>query len=120
MYRVVLVDDSVEFLNWLKSLFENSDDFQVVGDASSGIKARHIIESLKPNLVISDVYMPDTDGLELARYVQEHLPNIRVILISVHEDRVYERLAHEEGVVAFIPKAKLSLEVIRQCLLEVE
>jgi len=101
---------------WLRTLLEPCDDFQIVGSAGTGKEACGLVESHLPDLVISDVYMPDVDGLEVARYVQHRFPKIKVILISVQEDRVYERLASEEGAVAFIPKAKLSLEVLLQSL----
>lgn len=118
MHRVVVADDSPEFRRWLNILLEASDDFEIVGNASTGKEACRFIESEMPDLIISDVYMPDMDGLELAQYIQDHFPKMKVILVSVHEDRVYERLANEEGAVAFIPKAKLSLEALRQSLKE--
>lgn len=116
MHRVVVVDDSPEFRRWFNALLEASDDFEIIGNANTGKEACRLVESEMPDLVITDVYMPDMDGLELARYVHSYFPKMKVILVSVHEDRVYKRLANEEGAVAFIPKAKLSLEALRQSL----
>ena len=114
MCRVVIADDEAEFRRWLRSLLEGSEDFHVVGEASRGTEAIEIIAMLNPELVIADVYMPDLDGLELARHIQQHFPAISVIIIGAHEDRVYERLAMEEGAMAFLPKSNLSLETVRQ------
>lgn len=116
VYRVVVVDDEPEFREWLKSLLESSEDFQLIGEAKTGTEAVHIIPSLLPDLVIADMYIPEPDGLEVARYIQRHLFGIKAILVSAYEERVYERLAKEEGALAFIPKSKLSLEVLRQAL----
>jgi two-component system response regulator YesN len=118
IYRVIVADDEPEFREWLRSLMDNSEDFQLVGEAKTGIEAIYLIPSVKPDLVIADMYMPDPDGLEVARYVQRHFSGIKAILVSAYEERVYERLAREEGALAFIPKARLSLDALRQALKE--
>jgi len=116
VYRVIVADDEAEFREWLRSLLESSEDFQVVGEASTGMETVHLLASLVPDVVIADVYMPDPDGLEVARHIQRHFPRVRLILISVHEEPVYERLARKEGALAFIPKSRLSLDAVRQAL----
>ncbi|MEE8471179.1 MAG: response regulator transcription factor [Dehalococcoidia bacterium] len=116
MYRVIVADDEPEFREWLRALLDSSEDFQVVGEASSGTEAVRIIPSLTPDLVIADMYMPEPDGLEVARYVHHHFPGIKAIVVSAYQERVYERLAREEGALAFIPKAKISLNTLRQAL----
>ena len=55
MYRVIVADDEAEFREWLRSLLESSEDFQVVGEASSGMETVRLIASLVPDLVIADV-----------------------------------------------------------------
>ncbi len=116
MYRVIVADDEPEFRGWLRSILEESGDFQLVGEASTGTEAVSLIPSLTPDLVIADMYMPEPDGLEVTRYVQRHYPDIKAILVSAHEERVYEKLAREEGALAFIPKVRLSLEALRRAL----
>ncbi len=117
MYRVIVVDDEPEFREWLKSLMENSKDFKLVGEAKTGTEAVYLIPSVLPDLVIADMYVPEPDGLEVARYVQRHFSGMmKAILVSAYEERVYERLAREEGALAFIPKARLSLDALRQAL----
>jgi YesN/AraC family two-component response regulator len=118
LYRVILADDSDEFLSWLGSLLEGSQDFQVVGQASHGVEALGLIQRLMPDLVIADVEMPGLDGLDLARCVGARWQGIKVILISAHEERQYDRLAREEGAMAFISKARLSLQALLQALQE--
>ena len=115
-YRVVVVDDEAEFREWLKSLLDSSEDFQLVGEAKTGAEAVYVIPTLSPDLVIADMYIPEPDGLEVARYIQNHFSGIKAILVSAYEEHVYERLAREEGALAFIPKSKLSLDVLRQAL----
>ena len=116
MYRVIVADDEPEFRDWLRSILEESEDFQLVGEASTGTEAVRLIPSLVPDLVIADMYMPEPDGLEVTRYVQRNFPDTKAILVSAYEERVYERLARQEGALAFIPKVRLSLEALRQAL----
>lgn len=116
VYRVVVADDEPQFRDWLRSLLAESVDFQLVGEASTGTEAVNLIPSLAPDLVIADMYMPEPDGLEVARYVQDKFPATKAILVSAHQERVYEKLATEEGALAFIPKRMISLDVLRRAL----
>lgn len=116
MYRVIVADDEPEFRSWLKALFENSGDFELVGEAGSGSEAVVLIPSLSPDLVIADIYMPEPDGIEVARYVQDNHPSVKAIVVSAYEERVYEKLATDEGALAFIPKTRLSLDALRRAL----
>jgi two-component system response regulator YesN len=114
--RVIVADDEPDFRAWLRSLLNDSGDFRLIGEVSNGTEALELIPSLLPDLVIADMYMPEPDGLEVVRYVQRCFSGIKAILVSAHEERVYERLAREEGALAFIPKARLSLDALRRAL----
>jgi YesN/AraC family two-component response regulator len=116
VYRVIVVDDDIEVIKWLRSLLESSDDFEIVGATVNSSEAIRLVESLKPDLLISDVYIPQMDGFELAKYIREHFKNTEVILISAHKDKVYERLAKEQGALTFIPKTSISLNALRYAL----
>ncbi len=97
-------------------MLEESSQFTVVGEAKTGSEAVKLVGSLIPDLVITDVDMPDGDGLEVVRILREQVPEVQVIIVSAHIGKGYERLAREEGAAAFIPKAKLSLEILSQVL----
>jgi len=116
LWKVVVVDDEPEFRGWVRSLLEGSGEFCVVGEAGTGSEAVSLIPSLNPDLVIADMYIPEPDGLELVRLVQESYPEVKAILISAHEDRVYRRLAREAGALTFIPKVSFSMAAVRQAL----
>ena len=67
-----------------------------------------------PDLVITDVDMPDGDGLEVVRILREQLPELQVIVVSANTGKGYERMAREEGAAGFIPKSQLSVEALSQ------
>lgn len=116
MYQVILVDDEREFLEWLQAMLEESGCFQIIGQAYNGAEVLGLLTHLKPDLVLSDIDMPDVDGLDVAREVRERLPSAKVILFSAHAGPEYRRMAQAEGALDFIPKMQLSLESVGKVL----
>ncbi len=118
MYRVIIADDVEEFAEWLESLLQASQDFQVIGKVTSGREALRLAELTRPDVVITDVDMPDLDGLDVARLVRFRWPEAKVVLVSAHTDLDYEHLAKEHGALAFIPKKALSPNTLLRTLRE--
>ena len=116
MIRVILVDDSYDFREWLRALLDGSAQFQVVGVVASGDEATDLVASLHPDLVIVDLFLGDESGLDLVRTIHAEFPEIESIVISIDEEDIYETLAREAGALAFIPKARLSLEAINSAV----
>lgn len=116
MRRVIVVDDEPDFRQWFCKLLNDSDDFEVVGEVDSGEKAISLMAELQIDLMIVDIYMPGMDGLEVARHVQRHHPGVGVVLVSAGRDKIYQRLARDEGALAFIPKLNLTLDALRRVL----
>jgi YesN/AraC family two-component response regulator len=112
--RVVIADDEAEFRGWLRSLLDASEAFRLVGEAKNGSEAIQLINKLVPDLVIADVFMPDMDGLEVLQSISKNYPSIKIILTSACDERVYSKLAKEEGALCFIPKEELSLNSLSQ------
>ena len=111
-YRVVLADDEDEFREWLRSLLEGSGAFQFVGEAGTGTEAIQLVAALRPDLVIADIYMPDLDGFDVARHLKRHFPEINVILVSARGEPIHERLARDEGALAFLPKTRITRDAL--------
>jgi len=116
MYRVVLADDSEEFLAWLRSALENTGDFLPVGQAANGVDAIQLIARLVPDVAIIDVDMPELDGLDVAEWVRRQALPTKVVVVTAHTDRAYASLADQAGAFAFIPKAALSVDTLRDAL----
>jgi len=116
IYRTLLVDDDPLFRAWLRPLLEESPHFQVLGEACNGAECIRLIDETRPDVVVLDVYMPDGDGLELADQIRMHSPEVQTIVTSSHSNPVYSRLAEQDGAVAFIPKAGLSIAALLQAL----
>jgi DNA-binding NarL/FixJ family response regulator len=80
--RVLVVDDSEVFRNVMAVVVAATPGFEVVGRASSGREALHLVEELAPQLVLLDVGMPDMDGIETARRIRRRHPDVVVLLLT--------------------------------------
>ena len=87
---------------WLRSPLLGRKEFKIVGEARTGKDACDLAASLRP----------DDGGLDVARLLRRHQPEIKTILISAHTDWAYQQLAEEAQVLAFIPKPRVSRDIL--------
>ncbi|HBE20321.1 MAG TPA: chemotaxis response regulator protein-glutamate methylesterase [Cyanobacteria bacterium UBA11149] len=122
--RVLLVEDSRISLTLLKRILNSSPDIQVVGEARTGLEALPLIPQLNPDVICTDLHMPQMNGLELTSEVMATYPRpILVISASVQEDdthHVFQLL--EAGAVDIFPKPRAGMladdEVFKRHLIE--
>lgn len=114
MYRVLLVDDERPVLESMQKVIDwESLGFTVCRTAESGVEACEILNKMKIDLVITDVRMPNMDGLELAEYIAEYFPGIEMIIISGYDEFDYARSAMRSGVMEYITKPTSRSELER-------
>jgi len=104
MYSVLLVDDHILFRDGLLGLFDQWDDFKVIGEAANGAEAIEFCEKSRPDLVLMDITMPGMDGLEATQNIRKRFPLIRVVLLTVSEDEKNLFRALELGTHGYILK----------------
>lgn len=85
--KLLLVDDHEIFLEGLENLLSNSPDIEIIGKAFDGEKAFEFIQEQQPDILLTDLNMPKMDGMELVRKVKEHFPEIKILVLTMHNDR---------------------------------
>src|SRR5262245_45518561 len=84
--HILLADDHPVFRHGLKTLLGETADLQVVGEATTGDEAIELAESLQPDLVLMDVRMPGTSGIDATRRILHASPLIKVLVVTMFED----------------------------------
>lgn len=87
--KVLLADDHTLFRQGLRRIFELEEDFQIIGEAIDGKQAITMAESLKPDVVIMDINMPEKTGVEATKVIKEVYPDVKVLILSIHDDEAY-------------------------------
>lgn len=102
--RVVVADDHKVFLEGLCSLVKDEADIEIVGKASGGVELLELVGSLKPDVVISDISMPDMNGITAAQKITQEFPDTRIIALSMHKDRQFVREILKTNAYGFLLK----------------
>jgi len=111
--RILIVDDHSGFRSLARRLLE-AGGYQVVGEAADGVSAVSAAGALQPALVLLDIQLPDCDGFEVARQLNEHCPGSHIVLISSRDARDYGRRLRQHGVRGFISKGELSVAALNR------
>ena len=104
MIRILLVDDQNLVQEGIKSLLGQDEEFQVIGTVTDGKSAVRQINRLRPDIVLLDIEMPGMNGISVTKYVNHFLPEIKVIILSSHEEKKYVIQALVAGARAYMLK----------------
>lgn len=85
--RILIADDHQMFIDGLKALLKREKSFQIIGEVSSGGQAIEFIGKTQPDLLITDISMPGMSGVELTRWVKHNYPDIKVLVLTMYNDR---------------------------------
>ena len=102
--RIVLADDHPIVLDGLRNLIRAEPDLQLVGEAASGLSALKIIREQRPDVAVLDISMPELNGILLSRRLNGEMPGLRLLVLTLHEDRAYLNQALEAGVRGYVLK----------------
>ncbi len=120
--RVLLADDHTLVRAGLRMLIEGLPNMEVVGEASDGLALLELAAKLQPQIVLMDIAMPGLNGLEATGRLTKNWPEMRVLILSMHQNAEYVRQALRQGAVAYLLKdaAPMELELALKAVLNGE
>ena len=111
--RVFIVDDHPIVRDGLVTLIDQQQDLVVCGGAEDAKEALKALSHLKPDVVIVDITLKDSDGIELTRDIKARYPRLPVVVLSIHDESVYAERALRAGAQAYLMKEVVSDNIIK-------
>jgi len=102
--RILLVDDHAVVRYGIAQLINRERDLTVCGEEEEASKALSAISSLNPDLVIADISLKDSSGLELMRNIKAQYPKLPVLVVSAHDENIYAEIAFRAGALGYLMK----------------
>ncbi len=110
--RILLVDDHPLVREWLTHLIQQQSDLTVCGESENAPTALSVIATAKPDLVIADINLKNSSGIELIRNLKELHPNIPVLVLSMHDESLYAERVFRAGAHGYVNKRETAQKVI--------
>jgi two-component system, NarL family, response regulator NreC len=111
--RVLLADDHQLMRSGVRLMLEREPDITVVGEAGDGREAVTLAKTLKPEVVVMDIGMPNLNGIEAALQMTQHNPELAVVMLSMHSDESYVLRALKAGARGYLLKDSAEADLIK-------
>jgi two-component system nitrate/nitrite response regulator NarL len=110
--RVVLIDDHPVVRDGIRAYLARRPNLEIVAEASDGVDAVRLARGLTPDVVLMDITLPRLDGIEATKQISRSTPSVKVILVTVHEDRDYVSEAMRAGASGYLLKDAPPAELV--------
>ena len=108
--RVVLADDHREVIAKIRGVL--GDEFEIIEAAENGNQAVIAVLELNPDIFVTDISMPVLNGLQAARRIQKTNSRVKIIFLTIHEDRDFIAAAFSAGATGYVTKRRLSTDLV--------
>jgi len=109
---ILIVDDNAQLRVFLREIVHEAADLHVVGEAADGTEAMRLAQELRPDIMLLDLIMPGVNGLEVLQWIKAERPEIKVIIVTVHDEDAYRQAAAAGGADAFLLKKTLGTALV--------
>lgn len=110
--RIYLVEDHPIFRDGISQLINKEDDLQVVGGCESAADCMKYVRENQPDLIIVDITLKDSCGIELTKLIKKTYPNLPVLILSMHEELIFADRVLKAGARGYITKREATSKVI--------
>jgi DNA-binding NarL/FixJ family response regulator len=110
--RILLVDDHAVVRFGIAQLINRQTDLEVCGEEEDASHALSAIATAKPDLVVADISLKDSSGLELVRNIKAQYPRLPVLIVSAHDESIYAEIAFRAGALGYLMKEEALLKVL--------
>ncbi|MFZ0034108.1 MAG: response regulator transcription factor [Sedimentisphaerales bacterium] len=111
--QVLIVDDHPVIREGLVTIVNHERDMNVCGQADDAYQALKAVTELKPDIVVTDISLKNSDGIELTKNIKARYPRMPVIIFSVHDESLYAERALLAGAKAYLMKDEVSENIIK-------
>jgi DNA-binding NarL/FixJ family response regulator len=111
--RILLADDHQLMRSGVRLMLEREPDISVVGEASDGREAVSLVKTLKPEVVVMDIGMPNLNGIEAAHQMTQENPELAIVIVSMHSDESYVLRALKAGARGYLLKDSAEADLIK-------
>ena len=112
MIRVLIADDHAIVRAGLRSLLAAGTGLELAGEAAGGYEVLELVERNPPDILVLDLSMPDLDGISVTRRLKQKYPNLRILILTLHEDEALLREAIKAGAAGYILKKAAETELL--------
>lgn len=102
--RIVIIDDHQLFREGVKRILAMEDNFDVVAEGEDGEQALALVEEHRPDVILMDINMPKVNGLEATRDLIQKYPDVKVLILSIHDDESYVTHVLKTGAAGYLLK----------------
>jgi len=113
LIRIIVADDHTIVRQGLVRLLEDQPDLKVVGEAINGRVAVEKAMALQPDIVIMDIAMPLMNGIEAAKRIRKHLPNTKILILSMYSHEYYLHELLETGISGYLLKDSSGRDILK-------
>ncbi|MCB2193496.1 MAG: response regulator transcription factor [Deltaproteobacteria bacterium] len=103
-HRVVICDDHSIVREGIKQVLASNPELEVVGEAANGLEGLTLIGKLQPDVVVTDITMPEMNGIDMTRELTKEYPDMRVVILSVHSRKTFIMEALKAGARGYVLK----------------
>lgn len=110
--KIILVDDHQMFRDGVKSVLTDEENIEIIGEVGTAKDLYSLLKLNTPDLIITDISMPDISGIEIAKYVSEKYPDVKILILSMHSNEEFITKALSVGANGYLPKDTSMTELL--------